>query len=132
MAPFIQSANVTVSGANSTTVVTNPYKTGPAHGNQRGAVVRVHSYNVQNQNATNPLLVTWQDSNFSNLAGPFYIPAVPGNWTERASPPGFLFETTRNTSSNLGFDLTLNLNAAQTCQVFVEYSVTWAPGRVAG
>jgi hypothetical protein len=134
MAPFIQTANVTINSSNSSTIVTNPYKTGPVHGQQRGAVVRIHSYNVQNQNVSNPVLVTWQDSNFSNIAGPFLIPSAggTGNWTERASPPGFLFETTRNTSSGAGFDLTLNCNAQQVCQVFVEYSVSWAPGRVAG
>ncbi len=137
MAPFIQSANVTIASANGNTVVTNPYKTvalGQTHGQSRGAVVRIHSYNVQNQNASNPIMVTWQDSNASNLAGPFLIPSAggTGNWTERATPPGFLFETTRNSSSGAGFDLVANLNAAQSCQIFVEYSVTWAPGRVAG
>jgi hypothetical protein len=135
MAPFIQSANVTVSGSGITEIVENPYaliSEAALHGQQRGSVVRIHSFNVQNQNAVNPLLVTWQDSNFSNLAGPFYIPAVPGNWTERATPPGFLFETTRNSSSGVGFDLNININAAQSVQVFCEYSVSFAPGRVAG
>jgi len=133
MPPVISTANVTVSGANSTTIVTNPFKSlalASTHGEQRGAVIRVMSFNVQNQDGSKPILATWQDSNFSNIAGPFYIPAVPGNWTERATPNGFLFETTRNTTSGVGFDLTLNINQAVAAQVFVEYAVSFVPGRV--
>ena len=138
MAPYIQSANVTINQSNSNTIITNPYKTvaqAQAHLEQRPAVIRVHSFNVQNQNASNPLLVTWQDSGGNNIAGPFLIPSASGtgNWTERASPPGFLWETTRTASTPYtGYDLQINSNAAQTCQVFVEYSVSFAPGRVAG
>src|ERR1700674_2109521 len=111
MAPFIQSANVTISGSGTTEIVENPYaliSEANTHGQQRGAVVRIHSFNVQNQNATITPLVTWQDSNGTNLAGPFLLPVSYGNWTERATPPGFLFETTRNTSSGVGFDLNIN------------------------
>lgn len=133
MAPFIQTANVTLSGSGSTTIVTNPFKTlasANTHGEQRGAVVRVHSFNYQNLSSSATPLVTWQDSNLSNIAGPFLIPIATGNWTERASPPGFLFETTRNTSSGVGFDLTINSNSATAAQVFCEYSVSFVPGRV--
>jgi hypothetical protein len=135
MAPFIQTANVTLSGSGSTTIVTNPFKTlaqAATHGEQRGAVIRVFSFNYQNQNSTANPLVTWQDSNLSNIAGPFIIPVSTGNWTERASPPGFLFETTRNTSSGVGFDLTINSNVAVAAQVFCEYAISFVPGRVGG
>src|ERR1700680_2315312 len=106
MAPYIQTVNTNIvaNGSVSNTVVANPYKT-PAlaqnHGQQRGAVVRVHSFNIENQNASAPVNITLQDSNSTSLAGPFTVPSASGtgNWTERATPPGFLFETTRNTSS---------------------------------
>lgn len=134
MAPYIQTVNVlaTASGANE--IVENPFATvaeAATHGQQRGAVIRVHSFLIQNQNSTN-VQATWMDGSGTNIEGPVTIPTNWGNWTERTSPPAFLFETTRNSTNSSGFDLQLNLNSAINCQVFVEYSVSFAPGRVAG
>jgi hypothetical protein len=139
MAPFIQTANLTLApnGVSANTIAVNPYKTEGARDgtHQRPSVLRVFSYNVQNQNVANPIAVTWCDSSGTNIAGPFIIPSATGtgNWTERATPPGFLFETTRsNSTPYVSYDLQLNVNAAQQVQVFVEYAFTFAPGRVGG
>jgi len=139
MAPFIQTANVSITGNGlvSNTVAINPYKTTGARGSasQRPSVLRVFSYNIQNQNVSNPLQVWWCDSSGTNIAGPFVIPSATGtgNWTERASAPAFLFETTRTASTPYtGYDLQVNMNAAQTVQVFVEYAFSFTPGRVGG
>lgn len=132
MAPPILTANVTISNSGANTIVTNPFKTvaqAQTHGQQRGAVIRVLSFLIQNQNTTSNVNASWQDSSSNVIEGPCTIPTSFGNWTERASFPSFLFETTRSNSNGVGYDLQVNLNLAQTCQVFCEYMVTFAPGR---
>lgn len=119
-----------VSSNGNNTIVTNPFKTvaqAQTHGQQRPAVVRVHSYFIQNASGV-AVNIAWADSTTPNIVGPFDVPAQPSNWSERATTPGFLFETTRtNTTGN---DLVLNLNTATNVQVYVEYTFSFVPGRV--
>jgi hypothetical protein len=132
MAPFIQTANVAVTATGATQIVENTWATiaeAATRGFLRGSVVRVHSYNVQNQSSAT-VNASWIDDSGAVLAGPFQIPPSTGNWTERASPPGFLFETTRSNTTFIGTDLQLSLSGAAAFQVFCEYSLTFTPGRV--
>jgi hypothetical protein len=124
-------ANVAASNNGVNTLVTNPYKTvaqAQTHGQQRGAVIRVFSYNIQNQSGSTAN-VSFTDSSGTNIAGPFMIPASTGNWTERASFPSFLFETTRSSSNGIGYDLTLTTNSAGPFQCEVEWTLSFVPGR---
>jgi hypothetical protein len=131
MAMPLAVSNVSASNNGNNTIVTNPFKSvaqAQTHGQQRGAVVRVLSYLIQNQ-STNVISASFVDSNGVTLIGPEVLPVVPGNWTERASFPSFLFETTRNSSAGTGFDLLVTTNNAGPCQVTVEYQLSFVPGR---
>ena len=129
----INVANVSANTNGVSTIVTNNYATvaqANTHGEQRGAVIRVFSYNVQNQsNAT--ANVSFTDSSNTTLLGPFQIPPSTGNWTERASPPGFLFETTRSNTTFVGTNLQITTNSTGPFQAEVEWCYSFVPGRIA-
>jgi len=128
----VQIANVTCSNNGINTLITNLFETATEYGThlqKRGAVIRVISYLIQNQSSS-PCSASFQDSSGTVLIGPEIIPANPGNWTERASVPAYLFETTRNTSSPyLGYDLQLVTNTSSNVQATIQYQYSFVPGR---
>jgi len=129
----LQVANVAASNNGTNTIVTNPFKTvaqAQTHGQQRPAVIRVMSYIIQND-SSGTVSVAFNDTSGATIVGPEVIPSSPGNWTERASAPAFLFETTRsNSTPYTGYDLQVTTNSTGPCQVSVEYTLSFVPGRV--
>lgn len=123
-------ANVTATNNGTNVVVTNAYKTvalAQTHGEQRGAVIRVFDFKIQNQGTV--ANITFADSSGSNLAGPFVV-AANSNLEGYLSAPGFMFETTRSNSTFVGYDLLVTTNTTGPFQCAVTWTTSFVPGRV--